>query len=101
MISAVILCLYTFLCGTPITARAVENNESSGGRVEESATLQLQVYGDEKDVAALSDNVRVSSRLWELLFKKEEKKVVVITSFTLKEFLIFNIRKPSVCRYST
>ena len=76
MISAVILCLYTFLCGTPITARAVENNESSGGRVEESATLQLQDYGDEKDVAALSDNVRVSSRLWELLFKKEEKKVV-------------------------
>ncbi len=72
MISAIILCLYTFVGAAPLTASAAENGLSEG-RVAENATLEIERTLAEEDVAALSENVQVSSRLWELLFKKEEK----------------------------
>ena len=72
MISTVILCLYAFVCGTTPIALASEG-KLAGGRVAKTAAVELEQAFDGDDVAALSDNVKVSGRLWELLFKKEEK----------------------------
>ena len=78
MISAIILGIYIFVCGTPLTARAADTDEYGGGRVSKYAVAEAQNESCEADIAVISENVHVSSRIWELLFKKETEKATAL-----------------------
>ena len=78
MATGVILGLYMFVSGLSLTASATENCTNAGGRVENLTINETGFYDQDETEAVLSDNVVVSSRIFELLFKKQDQELALI-----------------------